>query len=108
MGLDDPQKPGVVRSERAEKGVGLRVKAHPGLCNGCGNCKRWAPDVYSLDEDGYIDLHLLEVPAELEDQARLGAQVCPEGAITLIEPTLITQTRAGNSAGAPNQTGVSL
>lgn len=65
--------------------VGVRVKAHPGLCNGVGNCHRWAPEIYTLDADGYIDVHLLDVPPELAAQARLGAQVCPEQAITIIE-----------------------
>ncbi len=70
-----------------EPGVGVRVRTHPGLCTGFGNCHRWAPNVYPLDEDGRVDIHLLEVPAELADEARLGAQVCPAGAITVIEPT---------------------
>ena len=70
-----------------EQRVGVRVRTHPGLCTGFGNCHRWAPNVYPLDEDGRIDIHLLEVPAELADQARLGAQVCPQVAITVIEPT---------------------
>ena len=70
-----------------EPGVGVRVRTHPALCTGFGNCHRWAANVYPLDEDGRVDIHLLEVPAELADEARLGAQVCPAGAITVIEPT---------------------
>ena len=27
----------------------LRVRAHPALCEGWGNCHRWAPEVYPLD-----------------------------------------------------------
>lgn len=68
-------------SERA----GVRVRAHPGLCEGWGNCRRFAPSVYQLDGDGYLDLHMLEVPPELADDARLGASVCPARAITIIE-----------------------
>jgi ferredoxin len=63
----------------------VRVRAHPGLCEGWGNCHRFAPAVYPLDADGYLDLHLLDVPADLADAARLGAQVCPARAITVIE-----------------------
>lgn len=66
--------------------VGVKVRTHPALCNGVGNCHRWAPDVYPLDADGCVDIHLLDVPAELASQARLGAEVCPERAITIIEP----------------------
>jgi ferredoxin len=69
-----------------EQVSGVRVRTHPGLCNGCGNCHRWAPRVYLLDDEGYIGFHMLDVPHELVPDARLGAQVCPEGAITVIEP----------------------
>lgn len=74
-------------SERvpAEVSVGIRVRAHPALCEGWGNCHRFAAAVYPLDADGYLDLHVLGVPAELADLARLGAQVCPAQAITVIE-----------------------
>ena len=71
--------------EPTEASVGVRVRAHPGLCEGWGNCHRFAAAVYPLDADGYLDLHLLAVPAELADAARLGAQVCPAQAITVIE-----------------------
>ena len=67
--------------------VGVKVRTHPSLCMGYGNCHRWGRDVYPLDDDGLIAIHLLEVPPELADQARLGAAVCPNRAITVIEPT---------------------
>ena len=41
---------------------GVRVRTFPGLCNGVGNCHRWAPRVYSLDRDGLIAIHLVDVP----------------------------------------------
>jgi ferredoxin len=63
----------------------VRVKVHPGLCHGYGNCHRFASAVFALDDEGYIDVHLMDVPAELSEVARLGAGVCPEGAITVIE-----------------------
>jgi len=69
----------------AEVSVGVRVRVHPALCEGWGNCHRFAAAVYPLGADGYLDLHLLDVPAELAETARLGAQVCPAQAITVIE-----------------------
>ncbi len=66
-------------------GRAVRVRVHPGLCHGYGNCARFASAVFSLDAEGYIDVHLVDVPAELAESARLGASVCPEGAITVIE-----------------------
>lgn len=64
---------------------GVRVRVHPSVCEGWGNCHRFAAAVYPLDADGYLDLRVLGVPAELADLARLGAQVCPAQAITVIE-----------------------
>ncbi len=63
--------------------AGLKVRAHPGLCEGWGNCHRWAPEVYPLDDEGRIAIHLLAVPEELAAAAWAGAQVCPARAITV-------------------------
>jgi ferredoxin len=66
--------------------VGVKIRAHPSLCQGWGQCHRWAPDVYPLDEHGHIDVHLLDVPPERVHDAELGALVCPERALTVIRP----------------------
>lgn len=63
----------------------LGVLVHPGLCEGHGLCRRWAPSVYHLDAEGYVDLHRVAVPPELAEAARIGASVCPARAITIIE-----------------------
>ena len=63
----------------------MRIKVHPGLCNGWGECHRWGREVYPLDAEGYCEMRLLEVPSEMEDSARHGAAACPEQAITVIE-----------------------
>lgn len=63
----------------------LRVRAFPGLCEGWGNCHRWAPAVYPLDAEGKIDVHLLEVPPELAVEAWMGAEACPAGVIQVID-----------------------
>ena len=67
------------------EGTPVRVKVHPGLCNGWGQCWRWAPEVFQLDDEGYVDLLVVEVPAQLAETARRGAAACPEQAITIIE-----------------------
>ena len=63
---------------------GVRVRVHPAVCEGWGNCHRFAPTVYPIDEEGYVDLHLLQVPPELRDDAWLGADACPARAITIL------------------------
>ncbi|MFN8018066.1 MAG: ferredoxin [Acidimicrobiales bacterium] len=69
-----------------EVAVGVKVRTHPSQCLGWGNCHRFAPEVYPLDEDGMIAVHLLDVPAEHARDAWRGASVCPERAITVIGP----------------------
>jgi ferredoxin len=69
----------------APAGRGVRVKVHPGLCEGHGVCRRFAPTVYQLDDEGYLDLHLVEVGPELAADARFGAIACPALVITIEE-----------------------
>lgn len=64
--------------------TGVRIRVHPGLCEGWGNCHRWGPEVYPLDDEGYIAIHLAEVPPELARAAWSGADACPAQAITVI------------------------
>lgn len=82
-------------------GVRVRVRVHPGLCHGYGNCARFASAVFSLDAEGYIDVHLMDVPTDLVEQARLGASVCPEGAITVIELPTCAGTSGPGSESSP-------
>jgi ferredoxin len=63
---------------------GVLVRTHPGLCLGWGNCHRFAPDVYPLDEEGKIDVHRLAVHGSHAYDAWLGAAACPEGVITVL------------------------
>jgi hypothetical protein len=46
----------------------------------------WAPNVYPLDDEDHVAVHMMEVPSELADDARWGTSVCPERAITVIGP----------------------
>lgn len=62
----------------------VRIRAHPGLCGGWGNCHHFAPEVYPLDANGELAIHHLEVDASLEAAARLGAAACPQHAITVL------------------------
>jgi ferredoxin len=57
------------------------------LCAGHGRCYSLYGEVYGDDEEGFNKDRgeTVEVPEGLEAPARLGAQLCPEGAITIIE-----------------------
>jgi ferredoxin len=55
------------------------------LCQGHGRCEAMAPEVYTLDDNGYLATAVIEVAPGLEAQAKLGAEACPEQAITIVE-----------------------
>lgn len=80
MTASEPQKGAL------EPPVSVRVRTHPGLCVGWGECHRWAPNVYPLDDEGHVAVHVIEVPSQHADDAWWGASVCPERAITVIGP----------------------
>lgn len=63
----------------------MRVKVDLNVCQGHGVCHMSAPDVFELDEeDGHSIVQLDPVPAALEADAQLGADSCPERAITIL------------------------
>lgn len=66
----------------AENERKLLITVDRSKCCGYTLCAAEAPDVYSIDDEGYA-VAPESVPAELEAQARSGADVCPESAILL-------------------------
>jgi ferredoxin len=53
-------------------------------CSGHARCNVTSAELFPLDDDGYVSIDEVEVPAALEDSARSGATACPERAITVI------------------------
>ena len=64
----------------------MRVILDREKCQGHGRCYALAPTLFETDDEGYAVLQVDgEVPADLEDDARIAADNCPEYAIT-VEP----------------------
>ncbi len=64
----------------------MRVRLDSEKCQGHGRCYALAPDLFESDDEGYSVLKITgDVPAELEEAARLAADNCPEFAIELDE-----------------------
>jgi ferredoxin len=61
----------------------VRATVDTATCVGHARCNAVAPDVYELDDDGYVVAPDGEVPAVLHGQARAGADACPERALTV-------------------------
>jgi len=54
-------------------------------CVGHARCQAVAPELYALDEVGYIDTNGFDVPVGMEGPARNGAKACPERIIRTID-----------------------
>jgi ferredoxin len=63
----------------------MKIRVDQAKCEGHGRCYDLAPAVYGEDDRGHCRIKRATVPAELEDQARLGAENCPEDAIEVDE-----------------------
>jgi ferredoxin len=69
----------------------MRLVNNAERCNGHLNCCARAPDLLTVDESPdkewtvSIRGRTIEVPPELEDQAREAEEACPEMAYTLLD-----------------------
>jgi ferredoxin len=61
----------------------MKVAVDADLCVGHGRCYALAPDVFGTDDYGHAVVLIAEVEGTLADQARIGADNCPERAITV-------------------------
>jgi ferredoxin len=61
--------------------VVLKVRADHALCAGHAQCNATAPELFALDDDGYVAIDEIDVPAGSEDLARRGVAACPERAL---------------------------
>lgn len=65
----------------------VEIKRGLGGCVGHGRCSVLAGAVYRLDDDGYNADQgtIIEIDADHERAARVGAQNCPERAIIILD-----------------------
>ena len=56
----------------------MQVVIDQARCAGHARCNATAPDIYELNDEGYIATDGFEVPAGKEKQAYNGARACPE------------------------------
>ena len=67
-----------------EKGASMKIRIDRAACVGNARCAAVAPELFPLDENGYIEVAEIDVPPGKEEDARRGAAACPER-IMLIE-----------------------
>jgi len=61
----------------------MKVTVDPDLCVGHGRCYALAPDVFAPDDFGHCEIIVESPEGALVDQARIGAENCPERAISI-------------------------
>lgn len=61
----------------------MKVRVEESACVGHGRCYDLAPEVFGEDDRGHCRVLRAEVPPELEKQARVGEENCPERAIVI-------------------------
>jgi ferredoxin len=69
------------------KEMTMRLAVNERLCSGQGRCYVVSPDLFTSDDEGFCAERgtAVEVPAGLEDNARLAVDSCPEGAIEIVD-----------------------
>jgi ferredoxin len=60
----------------------MNVSADVTRCQGHARCNAICPEVFDLDEDGFVVLLTSPVPDELADAVRDAERNCPERAIS--------------------------
>ena len=63
----------------------MKIRIKKTACVGHARCAAVAPELFVLDDDGYIAVEEIDVPPGKEDLARRGARACPERIITIEE-----------------------
>jgi ferredoxin len=61
------------------------VEVDPAKCCGYGMCAELCPDVFSLDENGFVVANRAEVPEEFLPAAEEAVYSCPEGVLKLTQ-----------------------
>jgi ferredoxin len=59
----------------------MRIVVDKSRCAGHARCNATAPQIFRLDDNGYIDISSFDVQAGDEELARRGARACPERAL---------------------------
>jgi ferredoxin len=63
----------------------MKIRIDKARCVGNARCWAIAPDLYPLDEEGYIATQGFVVPEAQQALAKRGARACPERVIEIIE-----------------------
>ena len=61
----------------------MRIIVDFDLCQGHANCMGEAPEVFQVDDQGFLEILQEEPPEELREAVELAVQYCPTSALSL-------------------------
>jgi ferredoxin len=61
----------------------MKIRIDKARCVGNARCAAVSEQLFPLDDDGYIAVEEVNVPAGMEELARRGARACPERIIII-------------------------
>ncbi len=62
----------------------MRIVVDKSRCAGHARCNATAPEIFRLDDNGYIDIESFDVQPGDEESARRAARACPERALRAV------------------------
>jgi len=63
----------------------VKIRIDKPKCVGHARCAAVSPELFLLDDEGYIAVAEIDVPPGMEELARRGARACPERVIVIEE-----------------------
>jgi ferredoxin len=70
---------------RYARSEAMKLVINKAACAGNARCAAVSEELFPLDDDGYIAVEEIDVPAGMEELARKGARACPERIIVIEE-----------------------
>lgn len=65
--------------------MAMRIEVDGTKCQGNARCWAVAPELFDLNDEGYLGNTVIVVPAGDEQRAARAARACPERALTILE-----------------------
>ena len=65
--------------------MGLKIIVDYDLCEANAVCMRIAPEIFEVDDEDNLNLHMEEVPDDLLPKAEQAVARCPRQALQLVE-----------------------
>ncbi|MCB2078192.1 MAG: ferredoxin [Novosphingobium sp.] len=63
----------------------MRIKVDGAACQGNARCWAVAPELFELNDEGYLESQVIDVPSGREQEASRAVRACPERALSIVK-----------------------